>query len=89
MQRTQVTVPITLVRVSVAKCLVVLCVSVDQQSFNCFDANVELSLAGRHVQMAMDLGFIRYLLRKLAQSTRKKKELQHAKDAMKDETVIT
>jgi len=37
----------------------------------------------------MDLGFIRYLLRKLAQSTRKKKELQHAKDAMKDETVIT
>jgi hypothetical protein len=38
--------------------------------------------------MAMDLGFIRHLLRKLAQSTRKKRELQHAQEAMKNEEVI-
>jgi len=37
----------------------------------------------------MDPALLKHLLKKLAQSTRKKKELQHAKDAMKDETVIT
>ena len=36
----------------------------------------------------MDLALLKHLLKKLAQSTRKKKELQHAKDAMKNETVI-
>jgi len=37
----------------------------------------------------MDLALLKHLLKKLAQSTRKKKELQHAKSAMKDEAVIT
>jgi len=37
----------------------------------------------------MDLALLKHLLKKLAQSTRKKKELQHAKNAMKGETVIT
>ena len=88
MQCSEITVPVALVRVSVAERLVVLRVSVDQQSLDCFDANIELSLACRHGQMTMDLGFIRHLLRKLAQSTRKKRELQHAQEAMKNEEVI-
>jgi hypothetical protein len=37
----------------------------------------------------MDLALLKHLLKKLAQSKRKKKEMQHAKDAMKDEIVIT
>lgn len=37
----------------------------------------------------MDLALIKHLLNKLSKSARKKKEMQHAKDAMKKETVIT
>lgn len=36
----------------------------------------------------MDLGFLKHLLRKLAQNTRKKKEMQHSQAAMKSEEVI-
>lgn len=36
----------------------------------------------------MKLGFIKYLLRKLAKSTRRKKEFKHSQDAMKNEEVI-
>lgn len=36
----------------------------------------------------MKLGFLGYLMKKLANSKRKKVELQHAQDAMKHEEVI-
>jgi hypothetical protein len=36
----------------------------------------------------MKLGFLGYLLKKLAQSKRSKKELQHNQEAMKHEEVI-
>jgi hypothetical protein len=37
----------------------------------------------------MKLGFLGYLLKKLAQSKRTKAEMQHNQDAMKHEEVIT
>jgi hypothetical protein len=36
----------------------------------------------------MDLALLKHLLKKLAQSTRKKKELQHSYEAMQHEEVI-
>jgi len=36
----------------------------------------------------MDLGFLKHMLRKLAKATRKKKEMQHSQQAMKEEKVI-
>jgi hypothetical protein len=84
---TQIAIPVTLIGIAGPERLVVLRVSVNQQSFNGLDANIKLTFCN-HGQKAMDLGFLRHLLRKLAQSTRKKREMQHSQDAMKKEEVI-
>ena len=85
MQCSNVAVPVFMVWVFRVERLIVALVSVNQKIFT---ASVLTSRVGSGMVKAMDLGFLQHLLRKLAQTTRKKKEMQHSQEAMKDEKVI-
>lgn len=89
MQSADVSIPITLLRVRFFESFVVAVIAINQQIFDGYNANIKWSVKVGHNSKAMDLALLKHLLKKLAQSTRKKKEMQHAKEAMKDETVIT